>query len=278
MLILQNKIYWYKDLYPHAIASAIRKITPYKICPHVHRYSYIGTGPVRRWGTNLRHSASQFPTSLQCRLHALIMTQEGDALLSLTLLVDRTFTVLDITSIGVILEGSVMKIQRNLGDLQSKPKGITLSYHHISPAYNSGERNCRLTSFSYSSVLQRWEHPIARGDKREHWWHAGHRWWLQTHLEQVWDGFVTCFTQPVVSGWAKSRFQSSFCALLQPWGSTCWFGNLEARETSAIGVRTGIQTDAARQGDWSKTDLVWEWESYREPALLSSRWCNASGK
>lgn len=213
MLILQNKIYWYKDLYPHAIASAIRKITPYKICPHVHRYSYIGTGPVRRWGTNLRHSASQFPTSLQCRLHALIMTQEGDALLSLTLLVDRTFTVLDITSIGVILEGSVMKIQRNLGDLQSKPKGITLSYHHISPAYNSGERNCRLTSFSYSSVLQRWEHPIARGDKREHWWHAGHRWWLQTHLEQVWDGFVTCFTQPVVSGWAKSRFHSQASAL-----------------------------------------------------------------
>lgn len=127
---------------------------------HTYTYSYIGT--------NLWHSASQFPTPLQCRLDAL-MTQEGDALLPLTLLVERTFTVLDITSIGVILEELMMKIQRKLDDLQSKPKGIT-PYHHISLAYSSEETICRLTSFTYFRELQWWEHPKARGDKREKHW------------------------------------------------------------------------------------------------------------
>lgn len=148
---------------------------------HTYTYSYIGTDPARRSGTNLWHSASQFPTPLQGRLHAL-MTQEGDALLPLTLLVEKT--ALDITSIGVILEEFMMKILK-LDDLQSKPKDIT-PYHHISLAYNFEETNCRLTSFSYSHELQRWEHPKARDDKREkHWWHTRHRRWLQTQLEQV---------------------------------------------------------------------------------------------
>lgn len=74
------------------------------------------------------------------------------------------------------------------------------------------------------------------------------------------------------------RFQPHICVLLQDSGTVCCLGNLRTRKAADSADWSAILIHTPRQLDWSKTDHVWEGESCRESALLSSRWCNVSGK
>lgn len=146
--------------------------------------------------------------------------------------------------------------------------------------------------FGSSCELQWWQPPKARDNSGE----KDQQDPVHSHVgcrppwQQVRDGgsfwppishspwSVNTTTQPALSSaWVESRFQPHICVLLQVWVAACCFGNLRAREPAAFGDWSARLIHTVRQLDWSKLDHVWKRESYRESALLSSRWY-VSGK
>ena len=148
-------------------------------------------------------------------------------------------------------------------------------------------------TFGSSCELQPWQPPKAKDNSgEEDWQHPVHSHigcrppWEAVHDRwSFWPPvlhsppLVNITTQPTLpSTRYESRFQPHICVLLQVWGASCCSGNLRAWEPAAFGHWSAILIHAPRQLDWCKMDHAWERESCRESALLSSRWCNVSGR